>query len=125
MRDIEGREDIFLIMDRFYEKLLADELMRPIFVDVAQIDLAKHLPHLVDFWHSILFMTGAYRRNVMEMHLTLHLKTRLEPVHFDKWLKYLQETIQDNFTGEKADLMWERALSIALLMQHKIKNLRL
>mgnify|MGYP001787507611 CR=1 FL=1 len=37
--DMDSRENIELFVDRFYERMLADEQLAPIFVDVAGIDL--------------------------------------------------------------------------------------
>ena len=107
----------------FYELMLQDELLAPIFLEVAKIDLEQHLPHLVDFWYSILFMTGEYRRNVMEMHLSLGRRVELKPEHFDRWLGYFKRSVQKSFAGPKADLAIERAQSIALLMQVKLSRL--
>ena len=48
--DLDSRERIEYFVDRFYERLLADEQLAPIFVDVAQIDLDVPLPHIKDYW---------------------------------------------------------------------------
>jgi hemoglobin len=118
--DIESREDLMLLVRHFYELMLKDEMLAPIFTDVAKIDLEKHLPHLVDFWHSLLFRTGEYRRNVMNMHIDLHLKSALEKKHFDRWLSYFRQSINQFFEGPRSTEAIERATSIALLMQVKI-----
>ncbi len=124
-RDIENHDDLTVLVANFYDLLLNDETMAPIFIEVAQIDLATHLPHLVDFWYSLIFMTGTYRRNVMEMHLALNLKVKLEHNHFEIWLKYFENSVRDLYEGPNSELAIERANSIAQLMQHKIKQLRI
>ncbi|MBK8501600.1 MAG: group III truncated hemoglobin [Saprospiraceae bacterium] len=123
-QDIESREDLATLVKYFYDFLLADEVMSPIFMEVAKIDLESHLPHLVDFWHSLLFMTGAYKRNVMEMHLALHAKKSLEKNHFDLWLHYFEKSVNDLFVGPRSELAIERANSIAQLMQFKISQMK-
>lgn len=122
-KDIETREDLDRLMRNFYDRLLSDDRMRPIFIDVAQLDLETHFPHLVEFWHSLLFLTGAYKRNVMEKHLVLHQKIALEPKHFEIWLQYFRESVDNLFEGSRSEDAKQRAESIALLMQVKIKQM--
>ena len=52
--DMDSRESIDFFVDRFYERVLADEQLSPIFVDVAEVDLAIHLPHIKSYWRKLL-----------------------------------------------------------------------
>lgn len=122
-RDIENRDDLLLLVTKFYEKLLADETISYIFTDVAQIDLKHHLPVLVDFWDAILFQSDTYRKNAMQPHLDLHIKSPLQKHHFETWLGYFKESVDENFEGEMAFLAKERATSIATVMQIKVSQL--
>lgn len=98
--DIQTRDDLFLLVKTFYEKLFADELLQTIFIDVAKIKLEEHLPILVDFWDSILLDGDSYRRNQMEKHTELNKKFRLEKQHFDQWIFLWNQTIDELFIGE-------------------------
>ena len=120
-KDIQNREDLLQLVTRFYEKLLADDSINYLFTDVAKIDLKHHLPVLVDFWDAILFQSDTYRKNAMQPHLDLHQKSPLSDHHFETWLRYFTETIDDLFEGEKAFLAKERALSIATVMKIKVR----
>lgn len=122
-RDIENREDLLLLVTKFYEKLLADDTISYIFTDVAQIDLKHHLPVLVDFWDAILFQSDTYRKNAMQPHLDLHTKSPLQKHHFETWLRYFKESVDENFEGEIAFLAKERATSIATVMHIKVSQL--
>lgn len=122
-RDITTREDILLLITRFYEKLLADDSINYLFTDVAEINLEKHLPVLVDFWDNILFGADTYRKNAMQPHIDLHAKSPLLPHHFEIWLRYFTQTADELFEGEKAFLAKERANSIATVMRIKIKQM--
>ena len=122
-KDITGREDLLLLVTRFYEKLLADKSISYLFTDIAKIDLPHHLNILVDFWDNILFQNDVYRKNAMQPHLVLHRQSPLQKHHFETWLKYFNETVDELFSGEKAFLAKERALSIATVMQIKISQL--
>ena len=119
-KDINSREDLFLLVKIFYEKLLDDETISYLFTDIAKIDLDHHLPVLVDFWDSVLFQSDTYRKNAIQPHMALHKKSPLEKHHFETWLKYFNNTVDELFDGEKAFLAKERAKSIATVMQIKL-----
>ena len=119
-KDIETREDLLLLMTRFYEKLLRDDSISYLFTDIAKIDLEHHLPVLVDFWDSVLFQSDTYRKNAMQPHMDLHQKSPLQKHPFATWLRYFKETVDELFEGEKAFMAKERATSIATIMQIKM-----
>lgn len=122
--DIRNREDIRLLMERFYDKLLADESISYLFTDVAKINLDEHFPVLVDFWDSILFQADTYHKNAMKPHLDLHQQSPLEAHHFKTWLGYFIATVNELFEGEKAELARQRATSIATIMQIKVIEMK-
>lgn len=120
MRDIQTREDLHLLMSAFYVKLLQDPQVNYIFTEVAKIDLEPHLVELVDFWEQMLFNTGSYRKNVLQIHMDINNKIKLSEAHFAIWLNYFNLTIDENFTGKTAENMKTRALSIATVMKIKM-----
>ncbi len=122
--DIRNREDIRLLMERFYDKLLADASISYLFTDVAKINLDEHFPVLVDFWDSILFQADTYHKNAMKPHVDLHQQSPLEAHHFKTWLSYFIATVNELFEGEKAELARQRATSIATIMQIKVIEMK-
>ena len=123
-KDLKNRADIRKLINAFYEKMLEDKLIGYIFTDVAKIELSEHLPHLYDFWDNALFYTGEYKRDLMDIHLELHFSLyKLEKEHFDRWLKLFNETLDELFEGEKAQIAKERAKSIAIVLHLKIVDI--
>jgi hemoglobin len=122
MRDIANRPDLEMLMAAFYEKLLHDNTVNYIFTEVAKINLAEHLPHIVDFWEQNILNSGSYGKNVLKIHLDLSEKTPFTGAHFNTWLAHLNATIDSHFAGEYAEKMKTRALSIATIMQIKMQN---
>ena len=122
-KDIADRNDLLQLLTLFYNKLLADKSISYLFTEVARIDLPHHLDILVNFWDSILFQNDMYRKNAMQPHMELHRKSPLQKHHFQTWLGYFNQTVDELFEGEKASLAKERALSIATVMQIKISQL--
>ncbi len=75
--DITNRWDIELLMNKFYQRLLADENINYIFTDVARLYIKSHIPVIADFWESVLLNKNVYRNNTMKIHLDLNDKTPL------------------------------------------------
>ncbi len=121
--DIESREDIEFLMRKFYEKLLVDQTVGFLFTEIAELDLEAHIPKLVDFWADQLLGSNTYSGNPMRVHMKLHQKSSLKKEHFNVWLNHFRETVDSHFSGQKADLIKERALSIATIMQVKVAQL--
>ena len=121
--DIVSRIEIEKLIRVFYEKMLDDELLAPLFLQVAKVDLTHHLPIIYDFWESALFQVGKYKRDLISVHLDLHQLHRLKASHFNRWLKLFNETVDEYFEGEKATQAKERARTIAAVIKAKINNL--
>jgi hemoglobin len=123
-KDIENRDDIYLLVKTFYVKLMSDEVMCHFFEDFKNPDhLETHLQTLVDFWSNILFYTGEYRKNAMQPHLDLQPKKPFKAIHFTHWLSGFNASVDELFHGEIAHNAKSRALSIAAVMQIKISEI--
>ncbi|AUC22236.1 MULTISPECIES: group III truncated hemoglobin [Polaribacter] len=119
--DISSRKDIKYIITKFYDLLLADKKMIPFFEDiVAQNHLEEHLEVISDFWNDILFDTNTYTNNVMKKHVDKNVFVAFKKEHFTIWMSYFFKTIDDNFEGERAHNMKNRARSIATVMELKM-----
>lgn len=122
MDDIQNRADLEKILAAFYEKLLHDNSINYVFTDVAKIDIKTHLPVITDFWEQTLFHAGGYRNNVLQIHRDLHAKVKLTDFLLTVWLTHLNETIDTHFSGENAEKMKTRALSISTMMRIKLSQ---
>jgi len=118
--DLDSRENIELFVDRFYERLLADEQLAPIFVDVAEIDLAVHLPHIKDYWCKLLLGEKSYQRHTMNIHRQLHGKHPLQRHDFQRWLAFFVATVDAYFAGERAQRAKQVAAAIAANMEKSL-----
>jgi hemoglobin len=118
-RDITGRGDIAKLLTDFYGRAFGDDLLGPVFVDIARMDLTEHLPVMCDFWETV-FGSGRYRRNALQPHLRLHVKAHLTPAHFDRWLMLWHATVDHRHVGGKAELAKLQATRIARSMSRRI-----
>lgn len=109
MKDIADREDIKLLVDRFYDRVQQDPLLGPIFNDIAKVDWAHHLPVMYDFWSTMLFRTATYKGRPWPKHAPLPV----QQAHFERWLSLFCQTVDSHFAGPKAREAKSVALSIA------------
>ena len=86
-----------------------DELLGPVFNDVAQVDWTTHLPIMYRFWESMLLGAGSYQGAPFPKHAALPVQKD----HFARWLALFVETVNANFAGPKAEEAKGRAASIA------------
>jgi hemoglobin len=56
--DITDRGDVACLVNVFYDRVRADDMLGPIFDDIAHVDWPTHLPLMYDFWESVLFGTA-------------------------------------------------------------------
>jgi hemoglobin len=120
MKDIVTREDVQKLVDEFYKKVLEDDVIGFIFKKTINFIWEKHIPTMYDFWDSMLFNTAVYKGNPMVKHIVLHAKIELTYERFDRWIYLWQNTIDENFEGEKATLAKQKAIMMRKLMLHKI-----
>lgn len=124
-KDIENRKDIEVLVNTFYVKVIADDVIGFIFNDIVKINWKTHLPIMYDFWDNALFFTGSYTGNPMNLHKHLHHIRPLDSKHFTQWVHLFTETVDELFEGEKATLAKQRANSIASIMEIKILQYRI
>ena len=120
MKDIENRDDIELLLRQFYSKVFKDDVISHFFTEVVPLNLEEHIPVIADFWESVLLDVKGYRKNVMEVHLNISQKSKIEKQHLDRWVKLFTETVDELFQGHKATVAKQRAASIATMMNIKI-----
>lgn len=124
MKKLETREDIELLVNRFYDKVSRDEAIGFFFNDVAKVDWSHHLPKMYGFWETLLFGHISYKGNPMAVHFPINAQVGIEKHHFAHWLSLWTETVEENFTGEMAETAIYKATNIANLMAHKMEVAR-
>ncbi len=121
-KDIASRDDVRLLVDTFYAKVRVNNILGPIFNDVASVDWDHHLPKMYDFWSSILLNDHSYTGHPMPIHVALSKLTSMTKVEFLEWLRLFYDTVDELFEGEKAELAKFRGRTIAGIMLHKIES---
>jgi hemoglobin len=119
--DIQNKQDIETFVNAFYDKVRGDEILAPVFSSrIADEAWPDHLQRMYAFWNAILFAETGFQGNPMQKHMTLPVDEK----HFGRWLSLFRSTVDENFSGSKADEAKSRAASIAGIMNFKIESLR-
>ena len=109
MKDITTEADVKLMVDSFYERVAKDELLGPVFNEIARVDWEHHLPAMYSFWSTMLFRRTSYKGRPWPKHAPLPVRKE----HFERWLSLFCGTVDSLFTGPKAKEAKSIALSIA------------
>lgn len=107
--DLDSPEQIDVFVDQFYAWVLRDPMLAPLFLDVAGVDLALHLPRIKAYWRKMLLGDQDYRRHMMRKHRELDAQQPLAPEHYARWLALFEDTLQKHHEGP----VTERALGLA------------
>jgi len=107
-------EDLHDVMTDFYARVGRDELLAPYF---AAVDMAAHMPRIVDFWSTMIFHTGRFSGNAFAPHLVM---PGLTAAHFARWLHTLETTVDAHAAGPAAEHMKSVGHRIAFSMQMRL-----
>jgi hemoglobin len=113
--------DVRKLVDTFYEKVRADDLIGYIFNDVVKVNWEEHLPKMYAFWDFMLLGAHTFQGNPIEKHYEVHRMEPLKAQHFDRWVLLFQGTIDELFEGPKADEAKFRGFSIAETWKNKFR----
>jgi hemoglobin len=83
----------------FYRELIFDDLLAPVFEEVAEVDWASHIPHLIDYWCRVLLGHEGYQGAILAAHRHLHDQAALTPEHFDRWYSLWAMTVDARWSG--------------------------
>ena len=120
--DLDSKENIRQFIELFYEKVLSDELLAPIFLDVAEIDINVHMPIICSYWEKLLLGSRDYQRHTMNIHREVHKKYPFGEAEFKRWLSYFKATAREHFAGPKTERAIEIATSIAFNMDVQLNK---
>ncbi|QHS57568.1 group III truncated hemoglobin [Mucilaginibacter sp. 14171R-50] len=109
-------DDIKLLVDTFYQRVQADDLIGPIFNERIEGRWPEHLEKMYRFWQTVLLSEHTYFGSPFPP----HAKLPVDHQHFAHWLALFSNTVDELFTGEKADEAKWRAGKMAEMFEFKI-----
>jgi hemoglobin len=112
-RDLDTSEEIAEMVRRFYADVAQDDLLGPMFNDVAQVDWSEHLPKLTAFWCRALLGITGYAGNPFRAHALVHDRQAFTRAHFERWLSLFHDTVELGWVGPRASRALELAHNVA------------
>ncbi len=122
MRDINSREDVENLVNRFYEYVHADPKMAPVFV-MPKEQFERHLERTYNFWDNWLFQTGNYHGGLMWAHIEKNMQYPITTELFERWLAHWFRTTDELFKGDKAEFVKSKALELGQMMNARLNRL--
>jgi hemoglobin len=101
--DLSTPAAIHDLVTAFYREIVFDELLEPLFSEVAEVDWVEHIPKLIDYWCWILLGTDGYPGAVTRTHRHLHELRAIEPAHCDRWYALWVAAVDERWSGPHAD----------------------
>ncbi|MEU3743808.1 MULTISPECIES: group III truncated hemoglobin [Streptomyces] len=119
-RDIGDRDDLDVVLRRFYTAAFVDPLIGPFFTEIAGTDLEVHLPRITDFWERALFRTADYGRDAFAPHAALHSARPLTAAHFGRWTQLWRAAVDGLHQGPRAERAKAQGERIAVAMLRRL-----
>jgi hemoglobin len=107
-RPIETVADVELLVRRFYQAAIPDPQLGAVFRAFG-VDWSVHIPKLVAFWSRELLGEPGYTGRPVGAHSPVLDCRPFGDAEIGRWLELWQETIEELFIGEVADLAKRRA----------------
>jgi hemoglobin len=113
-------EDVKLLVDTFYSKVRNNEILAPIFNERIGERWPGHLEKMYAFWQTTLLGEHTYFGSPFPPHAQLPVDNK----HFTQWINLFTQTVDELFTGEKAEEAKWRAGKMAEMFELKVNHFR-
>lgn len=115
-RQILSLDDVKVLVNTFYGKVREDDLLAPVFNARIEERWPLHLEKMYTFWQTTLLGEHTYHGRPFPPHATLPVGHR----HFERWIALFTQTVDELFSGEKAEEAKWRAAKIAEMFELKV-----
>jgi hemoglobin len=119
-RDLDSPGQIHDLVVHFYREVVFDDLLEPVFGEVAEVDWALHIPHLIDYWCRVLLGEARYEGFILRAHQRVHDLEPLRLEHFDRWYGLWVASIDSGWAGPVADRAKAHAAKMARILAHRV-----
>lgn len=121
--DLDTRGEIHNLVVRFYRDVAADDLLGPVFSEVAEVDWSAHIPKLVDFWCRVLLGHPGYDGFILGAHRHVHELEAFKGELFDRWFSLFVEAVDEGWRGPVAEKAKAHAARIAAVLARRLIGL--
>lgn len=118
--DLDSRTAVHDLVVEFYREIVFDEVLDPVFSEVAEVDWGSHIPKLVDYWCQILLRSGDYAGPIIAAHREVHAMQPIRAEHCDRWYALWVRSVDSRWSGPVADHAKAHAASVMSAMAKRI-----
>jgi hemoglobin len=122
MTDLATRDDVDVLLRRFYGRVFADDVLTEPFSELRAQGLESHLPVMCDFWETVLFRAGLYRGNALMVHRQLNERHPLHANHFARWLALWGAAVDEMYDGPSASRAKVQVGRIANSLHRRVRS---
>ena len=120
MTDLESRSDVHDLVVDFYREIVFDDLLAPVFEEVAEVDWAAHIPRLIDYWCRVLFGEPSETGAILGPHQHVHDLAPFRGELFDRWNRLWTEAIDRRWAGPNAERARTHAARISGVLSRRL-----
>jgi hemoglobin len=118
--DLDTRSRIHDLVVDFYREIVFDDLLGPVFEEVAEVDWTTHIPKLIDYWCRVLLRQPGYDGYVLDAHRQVHVIEPLRLEHFDRWYRLFVESVDRCAQGPIAEQAKTHAATMAAVLARRL-----
>jgi hemoglobin len=118
--DLDRRSQVHDMVVRFYREIVFDDVLGPVFEEVAEVDWSLHIPKLIDFWCRVLLGEPGYDGYLLHAHASVHEMETFQPEFFDRWLRLFIETVDEGWEGPYAEKAKTHAEHVAGVLARRL-----
>ena len=120
MPDLADRADVHDLVVHFYREIVFDELLEPVFAEVAEVDWSVHIPKLIDYWCRVLLGDAGYDGAILTAHRHVHDLEPFRLEHFDRWYELWVQSIDAAWAGPLAERAKHHAARIGASLARQL-----
>jgi hemoglobin len=118
--DLARRTDVHDLVVGFYREIVFDELLEPVFGEVAEVDWSAHIPVLIDYWCRVLLDEVGYRGAIVAAHRHVHDIAAFRIEHFDRWYALWAGCVDAGYAGPVAERAKRHAARIGASLARQL-----
>ncbi len=118
--DLDSRDEVHSLVVAFYREVAFDDLLGPVFSDVAHVNWSVHIPKLTDYWCRVLLGQPGYDGSLLVPHAQLNAVSAFRPALFDRWYELLVAEVDDGWHGPLAERAKLHAARMAAILARRL-----
>ena len=118
--DLDTRAHVHDLVVRFYLEIVFDELLAPVFTEVAEVDWVVHIPKLIDYWCRVLLGHPGYDGFILAPHQQVNDRQTFASELFDRWYGLFAATVDNNWRGPIAERAKRHAERTAKMLARRL-----